>query len=80
MRNPPARRPVPSSLRPGAMEAGPPGYEGEEDAFDLWLRGNLRAAFDRVATEPVPEDLLRLIEEDRAEREQLRRRRRGLPE
>ena len=39
---------MPSSLRPDATEAGPPGCEGGEDAFDLWLRGNLRAAFDRV--------------------------------
>jgi len=52
----------------------------ERDAFDLWLRESLRRAFDQVTAEPVPEDLLRLIEEDRAERERLRRKRRGLPE
>jgi hypothetical protein len=44
----------------------------EEDAFDLWLRQSLHAAFDVVAAEPVPEDILRMIEEDRAERERVR--------
>lgn len=34
---------------------------------------------EHVAAEPVPEDLLRMIEEDRAERERLRRKRRGEP-
>lgn len=78
MRNQPARRRLPSNPEPDAEDA-PPGPAGE-DAFDLWLRHSLRAAFDRVAAEPVPEDLMRMIEEDRAEREMLRRRRRGEPE
>ncbi len=54
-----------------------PFQDPETDAFELWLRETLRDAFDEVAAEPVPEDLLRLIEEDRAERERLRRRRHG---
>jgi hypothetical protein len=45
----------------------------EEDAFNLWLRQNLHETFDAVFTEPVPDDILMLIEEDRAERERLRR-------
>jgi hypothetical protein len=49
----------------------------ERDAFDLWLGESLREAFDKVTSEPIPEDLLRMIEEDRAERERLRRKRRG---
>ena len=49
------------------------------DPFELWLRRGLHAAFDAIAAEPVPEDLLRLIEEDRAERERIRRRRAGKP-
>ncbi|MDO9711525.1 hypothetical protein [Paracraurococcus lichenis] len=64
----PARRrrtDAPAELQPG------------DNAFDLWLRESLRQAFDEVACEPVPEDLLRMIEEDRAERERLRRQRRG---
>jgi hypothetical protein len=44
----------------------------EEDAFDLWLRQSLHTAFDAVAAEPIPEDILRMIEEDRAERERVR--------
>jgi hypothetical protein len=33
----------------------------------------LRETFDAVAAEPIPDDLLRLIEEDRGERERIRR-------
>ena len=57
--------------------AAPASCEPESDAFDLWLGASLREAFDAVTSEPIPEDLLRMIEEDRAERERLRRRRRG---
>lgn len=34
-------------------------------AFDLWLRRGLHRLFDDVAREPVPPELLRLIERDR---------------
>ena len=44
----------------------------EEDAFDQWLRQSLHEAFDTAVAEPVPEEILRLIEEDRVERERLR--------
>ncbi|WP_431269840.1 NepR family anti-sigma factor [Dankookia sp. P2] len=64
----PARRRRPSA---------PAECQPENDAFDIWLGASLRAAFDKVAAEPIPEDLLLMIEEDRAERERLRRRRRG---
>lgn len=57
--------------------AAPAGCQPEGDAFDIWLGARLRDAFDQVAAEPVPEDLLRMIEEDRAERERLRKKRRG---
>lgn len=43
---------------------GPEGHGGS--AFDLWLRRGLHQLFDKVAKEPVPEELLRLIEGDRA--------------
>lgn len=36
-----------------------------EAAFDVWLRRGLHAMFDEVAREPIPEELLRLIEADR---------------
>ena len=53
---------------------------GEEDAFDLWLRQSLHEAFDPAVAEPIPEDILRLIEEDRAERERLRSNRTAKPD
>ena len=46
-----------------------------DDPFDLWLQRSLHEAFDPALEEPVPEEVLRLIEEDRAERERIRRRR-----
>ncbi len=45
-----------------------PGAEGVDRAFDLWLRRGLHQLYDTVAKEPIPEDLLRLIEEDRISR------------
>lgn len=41
--------------------------EGEavDNAFDLWLRRGLHQLYDTVAKEPIPEDLLRMIEDDR---------------
>ncbi len=53
---------------------------GEEDAFGLWLRQSLHEAFDAAVAEPIPDDILRLIEEDRAERERLRGRRTAKPD
>jgi hypothetical protein len=34
-------------------------------AFDLWLQRGLHAMYDDIAREPIPEELLRLIEQDR---------------
>jgi hypothetical protein len=34
-------------------------------AFDTWLRRGLHQIFDEVAREPIPPELLRLIEQDR---------------
>jgi hypothetical protein len=66
---------VPSGERPRRTAADWLGLE--EDAFDLWLRRTLHEAFDTVTTEPIPEDIRRLIEEDRAERERVRSRRKA---
>jgi hypothetical protein len=60
----------PSGKRPKETAAGWLGTE--EDAFDLWLRRSLHTAFDAIAAEPIPEDILQMIEEDRAERERIR--------
>lgn len=35
----------------------------EDDAFDIWLKRGLHQLFDDVAKEPIPEELLRLLEE-----------------
>lgn len=34
-------------------------------AFDIWLRRGLHQMFDDVAREPIPPELLRLIDQDR---------------
>jgi hypothetical protein len=52
-----------------ATDPAKPGTEQEDkevdQAFDVWLRRGLHHLYDTVAREPIPEDLLRLIEEDR---------------
>jgi hypothetical protein len=43
-----------------------PPKEGKADeAFDLWLQRGLHKLFDDVASEPIPAELLKIIEEDR---------------
>jgi hypothetical protein len=56
----------------GAPQAEAGAVAPEDEAFTLWLRRSLRECHDSIAAEPIPEDLLRLIEEDRAERERIR--------
>jgi hypothetical protein len=51
--------------RPRARDASPE----KADPFDLWLRHSLRQAFGSIAAEPVPEELLRLMEEGPCERD-----------
>lgn len=34
--------------------------------FDLWLHKQLHAMYDEIASEPLPDDLLNLIEKDAA--------------
>jgi len=53
-------------------EGGDPAAAGG-DAFDLWLQRSLRRAYDAVVAEPIPQDILRLIEDDEAERDRIRR-------
>lgn len=48
-----------------ARRRGARGNADVTDAFDVWLDRQLHQMFDRVAKEPIPEDLLRLIEGDR---------------
>ena len=35
------------------------------EAFDLWLKRGLHQIYDDIANEPIPEDLRKLIEDDR---------------
>ncbi len=49
-------------------ETVPPARSASERtgaAFDLWLQRGLHKLFDEVASEPIPDELLRLIEDDR---------------
>lgn len=48
-----------------AATASPKASRPSEAAFDVWLRRGLHELFDEVAREPVPEELLKLLEEDR---------------
>ncbi len=36
-----------------------------EAAFDVWLHRGLHDIYDKVAAERIPDELLKLIEEDR---------------
>lgn len=37
-----------------------------ERPFDMWLHKQLHAMYDEIASEPLPEDLLKLIDKDAA--------------
>ncbi len=41
---------------------------GKVEAFDVWLQRGLHKLYDSVAIEPVPDELLKLIEQDRTDR------------
>jgi hypothetical protein len=56
------------TVEPGRTPMNPEG-EGVDRAFDLWLRRGLHQLYDTVAKEPIPENLLQMIEEDRTSRE-----------
>ncbi len=42
-----------------------PELKPKADAFDLWLQRGLHELFDEVVKEPIPPDLLKLIEDGR---------------
>jgi hypothetical protein len=44
----------------------PPAEKTYDAAFDVWLQRSLHKLFDDVTNEPIPEELLRLIEENRS--------------
>ena len=58
---PPAMRPV---AQIGAVKGR--GRKSSSDvAFDLWLERGLHAMYDDVAKEPIPPELLALINQDK---------------
>ncbi len=54
---------MPKAKDPTAPPAKKPAKA--DAAFDLWLQRGLHEIYDKVASEPLPDELLRLIEEDR---------------
>lgn len=55
--------------QPPPRRRGAKGQADVTNAFDAWLDRQLHQMFDRVAKEPIPEDLLRLIEGDKRKQE-----------
>ena len=64
------RRPAGPASKPG-LKAGD-GKTGRatkvsaERPFDMWLQKQLHAMYDEIASEPLPNDLLNLIDHDAA--------------
>jgi hypothetical protein len=54
----------PMTQQPRRTDPKTPRKKGDA-AFDLWLQRGLHKLFDDVAREPIPDELLRLIEDDR---------------
>jgi hypothetical protein len=54
---------------PRREDRGAPHRRRVEDAFAVWLEQKLHELYDSVTREPLPPELLRLIEGQSAERE-----------
>lgn len=50
----------------GAIKAARPKPKGNDRPFDMWLHKQLHAMYDEIASEPLPDDLLNLIDKDAA--------------
>ncbi len=59
MKHPDMKRPKPKAKKSHELANG-------EKPFDIWLDRKLHQMYDDVASEPIPEELLKLIEDDRA--------------
>ncbi len=60
------KHPDMKSPRPKKIPTIPEGTKARPVApFDLWLQRGLHQMFDDVAKEPIPDELLKLIEDDR---------------
>jgi hypothetical protein len=58
----PAAPPSRAGLKAGDGKAKPPA----ERPFDMWLQKQLHAMYDEIASEPLPNDLLKMIDHDAA--------------
>ncbi len=62
-----------SNTKPGSAGGKPVrrvdrGGGDDAKAFDIWLQRGLHQLYDSVAKEPIPDELLKLIEQDRSDR------------
>jgi hypothetical protein len=57
-----------ASGQPPSLRAAQGDDRDKPEAFDIWLQRGLHQLYDSVAKEPVPEELLKLIEQDRSDR------------
>jgi hypothetical protein len=53
------------SAQPSPVPPDPDADAPADAAFDVWLHRGLHQLYDDVAREPIPEELLRIIEADR---------------
>lgn len=53
------------NARSGAARGRGPKRAVPDAAFDIWLKRGLHQMFDDVAREPIPPELMQLIERDR---------------
>lgn len=65
MGQPEDERKEPVNARNGAARGRGAKKAVPDAAFDIWLRRGLHQMYDDVAREPIPPELLRLIEQDR---------------
>jgi hypothetical protein len=56
----------PRSGRPSGDGSRPRGKAPGDRPFDIWLQKQLHAMYDEIASEPLPKDLLGLIDRDAA--------------
>jgi hypothetical protein len=55
----------PQDIVPGSNPADPDQEAISDAAFNLWLTRGLHAMFDSIAEEPIPPELLAMIERNR---------------
>ena len=55
-----------AGLKVGDGKSPRAGKPSAERPFDMWLQKQLHAMYDEIASEPLPNDLLNLIDHDAA--------------